>query len=611
MSETPQPKRTFHDFASLFWHRVEQSPNLEAFRYPVEGGSWRSYTWKQFGERVSEVAGGLLALGLEMEQRVSIVCSTRVEWIEADLGIMCAGGATTTVYPSNKADECSYIIADSGSRVVFAEDDGQIAKLKEHKDDLKDVIKVVTFDGTPDGDWIISLDDLKELGREHLAKNENAMKEIADALEPESLATLIYTSGTTGRPKGVRLVHDSWVYVGEATNSLGFLGPDDLTLLWLPLSHSMAKAMMAIQIAVGLPAAIDGDIPRLVDNLATVKPTWTAAAPRIFEKAYNKIIAGAKAGGGMKYKIFKWAMDVGLQASKIRRQGREPSGMLGLKLKIADKMVHSKIRARFGGRISFFISGSAPLAVDIAEFFHATGMLILEGYGLTESSAASFVNRPESYAFGTVGIPLPGTSLKLAEEDNEIMIKGPGIMRGYHNLPEVTARTLTDDGWLLTGDIGETDEQGFLKITDRKKDLIKTSGGKYVAPQRLEGRFKTVCPVASQIIVHGDRRNYCTALITLDEEAITAWANTNGLAGKTYEELTKNDQVRALVQSYIDQMNQKLASYETLKKFEILPKDLTIEDGELTPSLKVKRKHVEKKYMDLLDGMYKDAMQSM
>jgi long-chain acyl-CoA synthetase len=361
-------------------------------------------------------------------------------------------------------------------------------------------------------------------------------------------------------------------------------------------------------IRIGHTLAIDGRIPKLVDNLAVVRPAIMAAAPRIFEKVYNKVVQGAKDGGGTKWKIFQWAVGVGKQASALRQKGQEPSGMLALKLKIAHKLVFSKLHARFGGKLRLFISGSAPLSREIAEFFHACGILIVEGYGLTESSAASFVNRESKYRFGTVGVPLPGCQVKLAPEDSEILLHSPGVMRGYHNLPDETAQTLTPDGWLRTGDIGEIDDGGFLRITDRKKDLIKTSGGKYIAPQHIEGKIKATCPYVSQAIVHGDKRNFVTALLTVDEEAIKKWAEGGPLAGKSYTEIAAAPETHALLETFIQQVNGELAKYETIKKFEILPRDLTVEEGELTPSLKVKRKAVEKKYMELLDGMYKGAM---
>ncbi|WP_428268872.1 AMP-dependent synthetase/ligase [Haliangium sp.] len=598
----------------MFYARVADMPEQEAFRFPEgpdDNETWRSLTWRQTGDRVRAIAAGLLDLGVAREDRCGIIASTRIEWILADLGILCAGAATTTVYPSTTTDECAYILADAACRVAFAEDDIQLSKLRAKRDELPELTHVILFDGDGDGDWVIGLDQLEERGRAYLDQHPKVLDEIAAAIEPEDLATLIYTSGTTGRPKGVRLVHDCWAYEGEAIAAVGLTGPEDLQYLWLPLAHSFGKVLTAGQIAIGHPTAVDGRIPRLIDNLAVVKPTFMAAAPRIFEKVHNRVVSGARAGGGLKYKIFRWAVDRGARVSALRQRGEEPRGLLGVQSRVAERLVFSKLKQRFGGRLRFFISGSAPLARDIAEFFHAADILILEGYGLTETSAASFVNRLDDYQFGTVGLPLPGTEVKLDPADGEILIRSPGVMRGYHNLPEQTAEVLDDDGWLRTGDIGELDDDGHLRITDRKKDLIKTSGGKYVAPQLIEGQFKAMCPVASQIVVHGDRRNYCSALITLDEEAITEWAVSNGLADKTYEELTRHRAVRALIQGYVDELNGHLASYETIKRFAILPRDLTVEEGELTPSLKVKRKAVEKRYQAELDALYDGTVESL
>jgi long-chain acyl-CoA synthetase len=377
--------------------------------------------------------------------------------------------------------------------------------------------------------------------------------------------------------------------------------------LWLPMSHSFGKVLMAGHIASGSVTAVDGRIPKLVDNLAVVRPTIMAAVPRIFEKVYNRIIEKSKQGSPIKQRIFELAVETGKEVSKVRQQGREPQGLLAVKARLADKLVFEKIKATFGGRVRYFISGSAPLSREISEFFHACGVLILEGYGLTESSAASFVNRPSKFAFGTVGLPMPGTELKIAPEDGEILIRSPGIMQGYHNLPDATSEALTSDGWLRTGDIGEIDRRGFLRITDRKKDLIKTSGGKYIAPQAIEGKLKATCPYVSQVIVHGDKRNFVTALVTVDEEAITKWGRERGIT-KPYGELVKLPEVRQLLTPYFDQVNKTLAKYETVKQFAILPKDLSVDEGELTPSLKVKRKVVEKKYAAMLDKMYEGAI---
>ena len=585
----------------MFLDRVEASGEREAYRYP-SGAGWSSLTWSQTKDRVWALAAGLLAVGVLPEQRVSIASSTRVEWILADLSINVIGAATTTIYPTTAPEDVTYILADSGTTVAFAEDDVQAGKILEHRAELPELRKVVVFDGTADGEFVITLADLEALGHELLAERPDAVDDALAAVGPETLATLIYTSGTTGRPKGVRLVNDNWVYEGVAVDAHGILHIDDVQYLWLPLSHSFGKTLEAIQLRVGFATAVDGNLDRIVDNLGVVKPTFMAGAPRIFEKVRAKVITGVQAEGGVKEKIFGWAFGVGSKVSKLRQAGREPSGLLAAQHKVADALVFSKIKHRTGGNIRFFVSGAAALSRDVAEWFHAAGMTILEGYGLTETSAAVFVNLPWDCRFGTVGPPLPGTEVKIAD-DGEILVRGPSIMRGYHNLPEISSEVLSDDGWFSTGDIGEV-VNGYLRVTDRKKDLIKTSGGKYVAPQKIEIIFKAVSPYASQIVVHGDTRNYVTALITLDPEAIETWAAQNDLVGATYEELTVAPQVRALIQGHVDELNARLERWETIKKFEILPQDLSIESGDLTPSLKVKRKVVEKKYMGVLDGMY-------
>ena len=611
MPESIAPERINRktkSIAQLLASRVQETPDREAYRYPV-GEEWRSMTWRQAGERVKAIAAGLLSLGLNREERVGILSNTRIEWLLCDLGILAAGGATTTVYPSSTPEDCAYILADSETRYCFIEDASQLKKLVAHRSETPKLGKLIMIDGAPDAkdkDWVMTLAELEAAGAALLAKDPKAVDDVVAGIKPEQLATLIYTSGTTGKPKGVRLLHECWAYTADAMETTKLIGADDVQYLWLPMSHSFGKVLMGGHIASGSVIAVDGRIPKIVENLATVKPTLMAGVPRIFEKVYNKILEGAKAGG-MKQKIFEWAIKTGKQASKLRQEGKEPSGMLAFKLKIADKLVFSKIKARFGGRLRYFISGSAPLSRDIAEFFHACGILILEGYGLTESSAASFVNRPSKYAFGSVGVPMPGTDLKLAPEDSEILMKSPGIMQGYHNLPDQTAEALTPDGWLRTGDIGEVDDHGFLRITDRKKDLIKTSGGKYIAPQHIEGKLKSTCPYISQVIVHGDRRNFVTALITLDEESTMKWAKEQGLT-TTYTDIVQAPEIKAMISPYFDEVNKQLAKYETVKQFAILPKDLSIDEGELTPSLKVKRKVVEKKYGALLDKMYEGAV---
>ena len=585
-----------------FFDRVSATPNREAYRYP-KGERWESQTWQETGDHVTKLAAGLVALGIEPEQRVGIASATRVEWILADLAVMCAGAATTTVYPSTMADDVGYILADSECRVVFAEDDTQIAKLVERKTELPHLAKVVTFDGATDGDWVIGMADLEKLGEELLASNPSVVEDRVEATTPESLATLIYTSGTTGRPKGVRLQHKSWTYEGAAIQAQNILDETDLQFLWLPMAHSFGKVLLSTQLACGFATAVDGRVDKIIDNLAVVRPTFMGAAPRIFEKAHGRIVTMQASEGGVKEKIFKRAFKVGLERDRLVREGKPVPFLLAKQHALFDKLVFTKIRERFGGRVRFFISGAAALNREIAEWFGAAGIVILEGYGMTESSAGSFVNHPADNRFGTVGPVFPGSEVRIAE-DGEVLIKGPGVMEGYHNLPEQTHETLTDDGWLRTGDIGELDTDGYLRITDRKKDLFKTSGGKYIAPSAIESQFKAICPYASQFLVHGNERNFCVALITLDPDAMDGWAAENGMAGASYADIVGSQQVKDMVAGYVETLNGRLNRWETIKKWILLDHDLTVESGELTPSMKVKRKVVEQNYRDDIEKLY-------
>ncbi len=590
------------NFAQLFLDRVAKSSTQEAYRFP-KGADWESVTWKQAGDRVGNLAAGLLSLGIQPEQRVGIASSTRYEWILADLAVMCAGGATTTVYPSTNDEDTAYIVGDSECQVVFAEDDVQIKKLADRRADLPTVAKVVTFDGTTDGDWVISLDALADLGEKYLADHPDAITTTVAAIKPEQLATLIYTSGTTGRPKGVRLTHRAWVFEGAAIAVQDILDEKDLQFLWLPMAHSFGKVLLSAQLACGFATAIDGRVDKIVDNLGVVKPTFMGAAPRIFEKAHGRIVTMQQAEGGVKEKIFNQAFKVGLEVSRRKRAGQSVPLPLSLQHGLFDKLVFSKIRDRFGGRVRFFISGAAALNQEIAEWFNAAGILILEGYGMTENAAGATVNHPDDYKMGTVGPAVPGSEIKLGDGD-EVMIKGPHVMDGYHNNPEETAKALTPDGWLHTGDKGSIDADGFLTITGRIKDLFKTSGGKYIAPSAIESKFKALCPYASQFVVFGDEKNFVVALITLDEDAMKVWATENGMEGKSYSEIVGSDTVKTMVSGYVDELNAKLNRWETIKKWELLDHDLSVESGELTPSMKVKRNIVEANNRDRIDAFY-------
>ncbi|WP_308285529.1 AMP-dependent synthetase/ligase [Actinoplanes hulinensis] len=534
-------------FGAMFLRRAARTPDEVAYRRPGSEGGWIAQTWAETASAVREIAAGLITLGLRPEDRVAIASGTSVEWIEADFGVMCAGGATTTVYPSSSAEEVAHILTDSGSRFAFVADAAQEAKVGPH------VERVFRMDG---------LGELRAAGREALDADPELVRRTTDAVRPDDLATLIYTSGTTGLPKGVRITHGAWVYQGLAIQAMGFLRTDDVGYLWLPLSHAFGKALLSCQLSVGFEFAVDGDVSRIVQRLAEVRPTIMPAVPRIFEKVYAGV--GASVGGGLKGRLFAWAIKAGHRNV------------------LADRLVLSKVRARFGGRMRFFISGAAALSPDIAAWFGAVGLPIAEGYGMTETCATTVFNRPEAPDYGTVGRPLPGTDIRIAE-DGEVLLRGPGIMSGYHGLD--SGETLVD-GWLHTGDIGEITESGSLRITDRKKDLIKTSNGKYVAPQAIEARFKAICPMASQILIHGDGRKYITALIDLDPE------------------VTRTPEVEAEVAACVERLNAGLNPWETVKRFLILDEHLDVESGLLTPSMKLRRRKAEERYRSRLDGLY-------
>ncbi|MBY8877683.1 AMP-dependent synthetase/ligase [Actinacidiphila acidipaludis] len=612
--------------ATLFLERVAATPDAEAYRYPVPPDSgqgpdgWKSLTWSQAATRVYAIAAGLMDLGVRAEERVAIAANTSVDWILSDLGVLCAGAATTTVYPSTNADETAFILADSGSRVLIAEDAGQLAKARARRAELPDLAHVVVIDpaGATDteGDgWVLSLEQLEKRGAAYLEAHPAAVTDAIARITSDQLATLIYTSGTTGRPKGVRLPHDAWAYMARAIQSIGLLDENDVQYLWLPLAHVFGKVLTAGHITVGHVTAVDGRVDKIIENLPVVQPTYMAAVPRIFEKVYNGVAAKARAGGPAKYKIFQWAAEVAREYARTTQDNLRltgtPSAPVGLRAKhaLADKLVYAKLREAFGGRLRACVSGSAALAPDIGYFFSGAGIHILEGYGLTESSAASFVNPGESYRTGTVGKALPGLEVRIAE-DGEILLRGPGIMQGYHGLPEKTSEVLEPDGWFHTGDIGELSPDGFLKITDRKKDLIKTSGGKYIAPAEVEGQFKAVCPYVSNVLVVGGGRNFCTALLALDEPTILDWAKENGLEGRGYAEVVGSDQVRELIQGYVDQLNDGLQRWQQIRKFRLLPRDLDVEHGDLTPSLKLKRPVVEREFAPLIEEMYAGARES-
>ncbi len=587
--------------AHLFRQRVASSRDAVAYHYPV-GDDWHQATWDDTGDLVAALAAGLIAIGVDPEEPVAIMSGTRFEWILADLAIMCAGAATTTIYPSTVDRDVVHILNDCGARVVIAEDDEQVLKLWRILDQVPRLTRVVQLEGEFEKGTVITLQELVRIGRQELGRRPHMVDERIDGIRREQLATIMYTSGTTGTPKGVRLRHSSWTYEGAAIASYDILDENDLQFLWLPLSHSFGKVLLSTQLAIGFPTAVDGRVDRIIDNLPIVRPTFMGAAPRIFEKAYSRITAMTEEEGGVKKLVFDQAFAVARRVKRYESEGKRVPFLLGRRYALMDKLVFTKIRERFGGRLRFFISGAAALNTDIAEFFELAGVTILEGYGLTETSAGSCVSLPDLNRIGYVGPPFPGTEVAIAP-DGEILIQGPGVMDGYHNLPAETHRVLRY-GWLYTGDIGHVDSEGRLRITDRKKDFFKTAQGKYVAPTYVEGSLKAVCPYASNSVVIGSDRPYCVAVVAVDPEAIVPWAQARHLPDTSYDALMRSAEVHELIAAGIDKLNAKLNPWETIKKFILADADFTVESGELTPSLKVKRNVVEQRYGERVALMY-------
>jgi len=600
----------------LFADRVAESADAEAFRYR-RGGGWTSVTWQETAQRVRRLAAGLIEAGVTTGDRVALVCSTRYEWIVADLAIMSAGAACTSVFPTTGIEDSAYILADSGSRLAIVENVELLNKLASARDRLPDLEQVLVIDVPPGGgagrdDWAQALDTVEDRGAARLAREPDVVDRVIAGLGPDDLAALLYTSGTTGRPKGVRLVHDCWTYQAAAIAARELLSPRDVQFLWLPLAHSFGNVLLAAQLAVGFVTAVDGQVERLVENMAVQKPTFVGAAPRIFEKARARIVEAATATT-LKRRIFESAFSVGRQVFDAERAGRRVSPVLRARHAIADRLVFAKIRERFGGRLRFFISGAARLDPALGEWFAVAGIIVLEGYGLTETSGAIFVNLPWRHEFGRVGSVFPGCEVRIAD-DGEVLLRGPSVMHGYHGSTDVALsasdeqdsgmRGLRPDGWLATGDIGNL-RDGFLEITDRKKDLIKTSNGKYVAPQKVENMLTAQSSTIATAMVVGDGRSYCAALIALDPDEAAAWATRAGLGELPYAELVATEQTQKLIADAVEAVNARLSSWETIKRFRLLPDMPTEDNGLLTATMKLRRAKAAERYADQIDALYR------
>jgi long-chain acyl-CoA synthetase len=602
-----QPPRTIPE---LFLQAVERHDRADFMRYKA-GGDWALIPAREFREEVELAAHGLIALGVRPGDRVALLSENRPGWALADLAALSAGAWSVPIYTSLTSDEVQYILEDSGARACVVSTEHQLAKVEEVRDRCPELACVIVLDPVErDEPWLHTARQLVERGREARSTHPGAVDERRMAIDPESTATILYTSGTTGRPKGVMLSHRNLVSNAiDALESLAITS-SDLHLSWLPLSHSFERlAGYYIMIHAGVSIAYAESIEKVVDNMREVRPTLTTGAPRLYEKMYAAVLQSASDAGGLKKAIAFWARRIGIEYAEAEVGGGGASGWLKFQRGIADRLVFSKIRARVGGNIHFFVSGSAPLAPVIMKFFYAAGMPIMEGYGLTETSPVVSVNTFEHMRFGTVGRPIRNVEVRIdpdpdrPEGDGEVLVRGPNVMQGYYHLPGKTAEVLGPDGWFRTGDIGMLDADGFLAITDRKKDLIKTSGGKYIAPQPIENEIKTSRYV-SQAVVVGNKRKYASVLIVPNFENLIAWARAQGIPTEDRETLVADDRVTRLYEEVLEKVNANRPSYETIKKVGLLPHDFTIDAGELTPTLKVKRGKIEEKYSALIDTLY-------
>ena len=593
---------------------MEQVAKLKArpMVYGKRDRHWRPLTWAQMGTRVTHAAAGLISLGIRSGEPVAILADSGPEWVLADLAILSAGAAVVPIYETSTPAQAAWVLDHAECRLLFVHTAEQMNKLLEVRQQLPRLKHVVYFDERilkgidapqiPDDLQAMSLLDLETLGCEH--SEPNAVEARIAAIKSDDLLTIIYTSGTTGVPKGVMLTHANMIADCEGTALALALNPSDIILSFLPLSHAferMAVGYMAL-LFQGATVYFAEGMGRLIQNMSEVKPTVMTGVPRVYEKIYARFMARRRRSGQVQRVVSRWALEVGRRVSRAREAGRSVHPLWRAQYKVAGEQVFARLRERLGGRLRFMVSGGAPLAPEIAAFFHAAGVLILEGYGLTETSPVVTVNRLESFRFGTVGLPLSNVRVRLAV-DNEIMVKGPNVMRGYYKDPEATAAVLDADGWLATGDVGQLDADGFLRITDRKKDLFKTAGGKYIAPQLLEGLLRAR-PIIDQAIVIGDRRPYCVALIVPDIPSVQAIAEDKRQDWRGPADLVRLKSVQKALAAEVDAVNSELGRHEQIRAFRVLPSAFSEAAGLLTASQKTKRRAVIERYAALVDAMY-------
>jgi long-chain acyl-CoA synthetase len=563
---------------------AERYSDRVAIRHPRDG-DWEDLTFAEVGEFVDGLALGLVGLGLEPGDRACILANTRPEWTFTSLAISRAGGVVVPIYPTNSPEECEWVAGNSEARFAVCEDSGQAQKIEQVRGGLERLERVILMD---------ELEGLRERGR---GGDSSELERRCDQVAPDDPYTIIYTSGTTGPPKGVVLTHGNCASVGVMVQELGFVTEEDLSYLYLPLAHAFALTVQLASFDVGTGIVYFGGNPKeIVPELQQVRPTYFPSVPRIFEKMFA--MASAAAGDPEQ---LRQAVELGVKVRRMERRGEEVPEKLRAAFEAADQALYSTVRELFGGRVRQAVSGAAPISKEILEFFYACGVPVLEGWGMTETTGVGCVNTLDQLRFGTVGRPMPGVEIRTAD-DGEVMIKGPNVFREYWRNPEATRETLTDDGWLLTGDLGSVDDDGFLSITGRKKDIIITAGGKNLTPANLENDLKQSRWI-SQAVMYGDRRPYPVALVTLDPEEILPWAKERGLP-EDFPSLAATDDVRDLVQAELDRANAKYAKVEQIKKFAVLDRDLTQEEGELTPTLKLKRNVVYDRYAEVFEELY-------
>jgi len=598
---------TARNLCDLFYEAVTTYDKPRHLLYKKEG-AWRAWSSAEFKRAVEELSLGLRALGLEPGDRVAILSENRPEWAFADLAILAAGAVDVPIYASLTAPQVLYILKDSGAKVAFVSGAAQAAKVAQVRDQAPDLRDVIRMDAA-EVPGTVSLDEVRAKGRPALLADPEAVRARAARSGPDDLATLIYTSGTTGDPKGVMLSHGNITSnVAAAAKVFPVFGPDDVALSFLPLCHIFERmAGHYLMLSRGVTIAYAESVEAVPANMAEIRPTVMFSVPRLYEKMYDRIREKVAADSAPRQRLFRWAFAVGLREFRHRVEKTRPPVGLRLQHALADRLVFGKIKRRVGGRLRVFVSGGAPLNRDIAEFFGAAGLLILEGYGLTETSPVITVNRPDDFRPGTVGPPVDGVEVKIAA-DGEILTRGPHVMRGYFNKPEATAEAIDREGWFHTGDIGRL-EDGFLTITDHKKDIIVTSGGKNIAPQPIEGALKT-SPLIAEVVMIGNKRNFAAALVVPRFEALEPWARSRGIAFRDREDLVRRPEIVARYEQEVKEVTGELAKFEQIKKITLLPREFSLEGGELTPTLKVKRRVVEQKYKDMIDRMYEGAAAS-